>query len=108
MKNLADKTEREKSFYLHGGKEIYNVPELLGQVYTMNDETFNHHVTPDKNDFANWICHVFENKSLAKKIEKALTREKIILVLEEALCEKGKSQINKFTATKKKATSKKK
>jgi len=104
--NLFYKVEREKCFFLHGGKEIYNVAELLDEALTMGDDTFNHHVTHDKNDFANWIRDVYMNNTLAKKVTKAGTRAKMVIVLEEALSKKEKTLANKST-TKKKSTAKK-
>jgi hypothetical protein len=36
----------------------------------MTEEVFHHHVTPDKNDFSNWVQGVFVDTTLAMELKK--------------------------------------
>ena len=49
----------------------------------MSEDVFNHHVTRGKNDFANWIHGVFEEKELAKIVENSNTIGYLIIALKE-------------------------
>ena len=64
----------EKCFFLQNGTVVKNVAELADALNKMDDDTFVHHVSKDKNDFANWVSHVFNMGELAEKIRKASTR----------------------------------
>ncbi|MBN1377548.1 hypothetical protein JW949_04435 [Candidatus Woesearchaeota archaeon] len=66
----------EKYFILNSGKAIATVRELVEELQIMNDELFRHHVNDERNDFANWIQDVFEDKKLAKKLREIKDREK--------------------------------
>ena len=57
-------------FFLGSGEAIKSVKGLADALEKMPEEVFKHHVNQEKNDFANWIEHVFEDKTLAKKIGK--------------------------------------
>ncbi|MCF7865836.1 DUF87 domain-containing protein [Candidatus Woesearchaeota archaeon] len=58
----------DKYFRLENGKELKSIEDLKTYVNEMPDDIFSHHVTNDRNDFANWIEHVFEEKELAGKL----------------------------------------
>jgi hypothetical protein len=58
----------EHYFILANGQPIKNVKELADALEHLADDVFNHHVTHDKNDFANWIQHIFEDTELAKEL----------------------------------------
>lgn len=72
----------DKWFVLRNGKRLSSISELKDILRNMDDETYSHHVTLHKNDFASWIKHVFLNDALADKILRANSRNEIISILE--------------------------
>ena len=58
----------DKCFWLHSGKMIANLSQLVEALGTMDSSEFERHVTPHKNDFANWINDVLKDKELSDKI----------------------------------------
>ncbi len=62
--------ENEKRFFSNNGEVYSNYYELLEGLRAMNSKTFYHHVDGNKNDFANWVKDVFDDKRLAKEITK--------------------------------------
>lgn len=69
-------------FYLHNGMDVKSLHELLNVLKTIDKATFEWHVNPGKNDFANWVRHVFGNKSLADDIQQENNVEGIINMLD--------------------------
>lgn len=63
----------DKYFYLVDGKILTNLNDLINALKKMTKETYNYHVSKDKNDFANWIKDVFGNQKLAEEIRKVKT-----------------------------------
>jgi hypothetical protein len=57
--------------------------DLLGYLPGMPDDVFNHHTKQGRNDFANWIKVVFEEKELAKLVEKCDTSQSLIDTLRD-------------------------
>jgi hypothetical protein len=66
--NLTRDVPQEKYFILANGHPVKNVAELASILDQLEDHVFSHHVTPDRNDFHNWIKDVFEDVELARKI----------------------------------------
>jgi hypothetical protein len=64
-------TAPERGFWLCDGRTFKNLKELAEALQTMDETVWNYHVTDDKNDFANWIEDVFEEKQLGATIRKA-------------------------------------
>ena len=58
----------EQYFYLNNGTPLKSLAELIDQLVDMEQELFNHHVSKNNNDFANWVRNVFEQKELARRI----------------------------------------
>lgn len=67
-------TDPEKYFYLHGGGALKSLEELFVELQTMEPHVYAHHVTEERNDFANWVRDVMGDRFLARNIE--LHREK--------------------------------
>lgn len=56
------------AFVLRDGTRLHSLRELARQLDTMPHETFSHHVTDQKNDFARWIEDVFQQAPLAANV----------------------------------------
>jgi len=63
-------------FNIHMGTSIKNLQELADTLEIMDENTFKHHVTNEKNDFSNWVRDAVGDISLSKDLLKAKTREK--------------------------------
>jgi hypothetical protein len=59
---------QENCFILCNGKPVKNVHELADALGELGDYVFNHHVTPEKNDFANWVRDIFQDEELANQL----------------------------------------
>jgi hypothetical protein len=66
--NLTRDIPQEKYFILANGQPVRNVAELASILDQLEDHVFNHHVTPDRNDFHNWVKDVFDDVELSRKI----------------------------------------
>lgn len=65
-----------KQFLMCDGQKIKNLKELSLIMKNVNEEVFKHHVTNNKNDFANWIQHVLKEKELSSQLKKIKTKQK--------------------------------
>ena len=73
----------DKAFVLSNNKRLHSIKDLLGYLPDMPEDVFNHHVRFGRNDFANWINGVFEEKELAKLVENSNTIGYLIITLKE-------------------------
>ncbi|MFH1211436.1 MAG: hypothetical protein V1659_00740 [Candidatus Woesearchaeota archaeon] len=71
----------EQYFYTADGQAYRSMAELAEGLLHMADEIFSVHVSQYKNDFANWIAHVFDNNELADILRSLKTREEMIRML---------------------------
>jgi hypothetical protein len=58
----------DKRFYSQDGCVISNLSQLAECLTHINDYSFGHHVTPEKNDFSNWVRDVLVDEKLARDI----------------------------------------
>jgi hypothetical protein len=63
------RVEGEQAFWVNFGPILHSLDELSSALKTMNEDTFRHHVSANRNDFARWIEEVMHDKSLAKKLQ---------------------------------------
>jgi len=77
----------EKYFILNSGKALATIRELVEELQVMNDDLFVHHVNDERNDFANWIQDVFEDKKLAKKLKEIKDKEKTRIAIYKHIAE---------------------
>lgn len=84
-KDLEKETEApsDKYFYRSNGETLKTVSDLISVLQTMSEAEFNHHTKEGRNDFANWLWFVFDEKDVADKIFKAKTKEETVKILEK-------------------------
>lgn len=63
----------DKRFWLNDGSVLASLKELANALEKMEESVWKHHVTKDKNDFANWIEGVFQDKKLGQAIRRSKT-----------------------------------
>ena len=73
-KALEDVPEENK-FICKDGKVLSNLNDLQKALKEMSEETFNHHVSNEKNDFYNWINHVIKNNFLSNRIKRIKSKK---------------------------------
>lgn len=71
-------TTHEESFKLSNGKILLSINDLVHELQIMKDDVFKHHVNTNKNDFSDWIKHVFKEEKLAQMIRNNLDRDKML------------------------------
>lgn len=67
----------DKFFVLLNGDKIKHYVELADKLEHLEQHIINHHIRPDRHDFAKWIKDVFNEEELAKKLSKIKEREKM-------------------------------
>jgi hypothetical protein len=71
-------------FYLNNRMVLKNLHDLIDILEVVDDETYKHHVSGNRNDFSEWIQAVFKNNELAEKVKNAGSKMEIIEALEKA------------------------
>jgi hypothetical protein len=101
--NLNEEVKPEVYFYLTDGGILKSISELAIALKNMNDAIYNHHVSAQRNDSANWTRDVYLRPEIADEISKAKNKKvmyKVIsklLVKEKKELEKQKKQIQEKT-----------
>ena len=68
-------------FWSRDGRILENLADLKIAFGSMDDEVFLHHTEGDKNDFADWVEHVLQDRECAEDLRKTSKRaqaEKVI------------------------------
>lgn len=68
-------------FYLADGRTLRGPRDLTLAAQDMSEETFRHHVTDERNDFADWIAAVFGDADLAGAIAQARSKDALLATL---------------------------
>jgi len=71
----------DQAFKTLDGKELKSILELVHELDTMADQVFYHHVTQERNDFANWVQDVFDEVELAKQLVQEKSKERTHIIL---------------------------
>ena len=80
-KSNPKRLKPDSYFYAQNGVVIKNIKQLAKEIKDMDFETFYHHVNEQKNDFANWIIWVLEEKKLGEELLKTKEKDRIELLL---------------------------
>lgn len=83
MINMYKQVNDATAFVRADGSRLHSLKALEMALYTMSDSEFNNHVNGARNDFANWVLHVFQYEDLAKKMTATKTRSDMLRVIEE-------------------------
>ena len=75
----------EKRFYTHDGTVLSNLYELKNALGKMGRQTYVHHVTDDKNDFARWVREVLVDDKLANDLAKAAGQKEAAKLVSERI-----------------------
>jgi hypothetical protein len=75
----------EKRFYCHDGKILNNIYELKSALENMDENTYKHHVTGEKNDFARWVREVLLDDKLANDLGKCASSSDAMQVVAERI-----------------------
>ena len=71
----------ENYFFAKDGTILKSLDELPQALKKMNMDTYNFHVSSDRNDFHNWIRDIFKDKDLAIKISEAKNKEEMSKII---------------------------
>lgn len=74
-------------FRVQGGPILPSALALRAYLRTIPQQQFDAHVGAGKNDFANWIEHVFGETALARRLRSCTTREQMVWELDDAFAE---------------------
>ncbi len=61
----------EQCFWTTDGRVLANLVELRDALASMTDDVFAYHVSKERNDFADWIEQVLEDRELAAAFRKS-------------------------------------
>ena len=75
----------ESCFWINNGPVLKNLKDLKKSLLAMGKETFNYHVSKEKNDFAVWVKTVLQDETLASKLAKIKTLKTMSKAVEERL-----------------------
>jgi alpha-amylase len=75
----------DKVFWVKDGTAIRNIVELSALFRTIPDAMYKHHVTDEKNDFANWVKIVVGDEVLATNMEKCKKKVMAAKMVEERI-----------------------
>jgi hypothetical protein len=77
----------DMAFYVCDGQVFYTISELRDGLKLMEKGVFDFHVNKEKNDFYNWIKHVFQYDTLATEVKRAKTAKGIHKILIKTITE---------------------
>ena len=81
---LSDASE-DKRFFGHDGCVSSNIRQLAECLEHMSEDSYKHHVTSLKNDFSNWIRHVFKDEKLANDLTGIASGSEAAKVIKERI-----------------------
>ena len=85
--NLLDNVRGTHEFIFHNGSRVRNIQELYCLLQNIPAEVFCHHVTNEKNDFAQWIRDIQKDYKLANSLDQSKDKETCIRSIRERIYE---------------------
>lgn len=79
------RVSEEQSFRLASGEVLFSLDDLSEAINLISPETFQTHVNSEKNDFANWVEYVFDEKGLAQALREHPTPLRMMISIEKFL-----------------------
>lgn len=77
--------EGDRCFWSNDGLIFANLADLRDALSDMSDEVYAHHVTPERNDFADWVEFVLLDKTCANGLRKAKGKKAAAAVVIKSL-----------------------
>ena len=93
---LSEKISPKHYFYLKDGQIIKSLREIPVVLRNVDEYIFEKHVSENKNDFADWIEHVFGLNELANRISDIKTKQELIRKIQNHLKEREQERKNKI------------
>jgi hypothetical protein len=75
----------DQAFVLTTGEKLYSLDDLSEAINLIDPDSFAIHVNTDKNDFANWVQHVFGEDQLAEALRAFPTPLRMMVSIEKYL-----------------------
>ncbi len=75
----------EQRFHFRDGTDVEDLEGLKQKIERISYDEFYNHVNEEKNDFANWIGDVLQQRELAEKLRKVSSIVETVELLNEAL-----------------------
>jgi hypothetical protein len=86
---VVKQAPKEHTFKLHKTSiEIKDLPELAEALEIMSEESFSHHVSERKNDFAIWVQEVLHDDELAERLRGIEDKKQALSIVKQRLKEK--------------------
>lgn len=77
--------DNETSFWVADGKILNSLVALHEALLVMDAKTFTHHVTKDKNDFAEWVSDVLGDEACSAELKKSKTAKSAATTVKKSL-----------------------
>jgi len=75
----------DQYFYARNESIITDLSDLKSALENMDDDSYNHHVTDERNDFSEWIKHVIGDKKLANSLLHSKSKKEAISMIDKKL-----------------------
>lgn len=75
----------EECFWANDGQVLSSLGDLSYALTHMSPDAYAHHVTPDRNDFADWVEFVLLDKKCALSLRKAKDQKTALFIVKKVL-----------------------
>ena len=75
----------EQCFWVNNGPILRNLEELTNVLPEMSDDTLQHHINNEKNDFCSWVSYVIGDKKLANELMGSKSKDSMLKKLRRRL-----------------------
>lgn len=90
MRRKSKELAPEQFFYSSDGKILKNVRDLVRALKKIDKDSFNHHVSDERNDFSNWINDIIRDRKLAERIRDVRNPKEMAKIIDDNQNEKKK------------------